>query len=327
MVGTVQTHTEKKLLFCTVPPDRSGSLENIVMEIRRLEEKLSLLAQNASRSGTVPPDRAKQLPVSTVPPNYAVAMSTRRKMKNRKQEGVRKGVEPHGENGIIWKSKWQMKLMFTNGKLLRGTVSKNVSRMISYKYKGEAVTPSTPPSTSSTQTGNGSKKKLLSGTVKKVVSGAISKTSTSSTLTGNDNERRLLRGTVKEAISGAASKESDGGTVPTSPMRKTKRSVSATPGKEGKTAGKCLSITRVRKVYGSQSPIAKSSTISTLKKLWEARGVEGFSEMARDGATRKTGLGKHLRSSESTNPICDRPIGKQSVPPIFGSDQQHRGDY
>ena len=53
-------------------------------------------------------------------PDNGVARSTRRRREATRK--ARKGVEPAGYNGKLWKSIQEMQLMFSRGKLKRGTV-------------------------------------------------------------------------------------------------------------------------------------------------------------------------------------------------------------
>ena len=59
----------------------------------------------------------KQTEVSVIPPNYEVKKSSR-KCRPGKSMIMRRGIEPMGENGDIWKSKQDIKRMFENKKLL-----------------------------------------------------------------------------------------------------------------------------------------------------------------------------------------------------------------
>ena len=85
-------------------------------EIRKIEQEISDKVN--PEAGTVPPTINKTLQVGTVPPRYEVVKSTRK----RKLVRVRKGVEPKGENGKLWRLRRDMSAMFKKGRLQRGAV-------------------------------------------------------------------------------------------------------------------------------------------------------------------------------------------------------------
>ena len=91
----------------TVPPDRSKELKVIEKEIRRIEMELKKF-QECSK---------KQTEVSTVPNNYELKKSSRINRPG-KSTKARRGVEPVGQNRVIWKSKIDMKRMFEKKRLL-----------------------------------------------------------------------------------------------------------------------------------------------------------------------------------------------------------------
>ena len=62
--------------------------------------------------GTVPPDNHHGLKKS----------SRSRHGKSRKVSGIRRGIKPLGENGIIWQGKLDMKRMFAEKKIMWGAV-------------------------------------------------------------------------------------------------------------------------------------------------------------------------------------------------------------
>jgi hypothetical protein len=123
-VGTNTENSNMKLFGVTVPPDRKLELENTMQEILRLENLISTLGNRKPYTGTVPPDKCEMSQVSAVPPDIGNAKSTRKKnFKHfKKKSFARKGVEPEGENKLIWKSQWEIRKMFEKGKLLRVTV-------------------------------------------------------------------------------------------------------------------------------------------------------------------------------------------------------------
>ena len=84
--------------------------------------------------GAVPPQISKALNARIVPPDNSVGISTRRKSRHEKSR-ARKGVEPIGENLLIWKSKQRMQEMFVTGKLLRGAGA--VDQSLQRKLPGE----------------------------------------------------------------------------------------------------------------------------------------------------------------------------------------------
>ena len=107
----------------TVPPDRTEELEEIGKEIRRIELELKLENLNKSETKLESiPHLVETLEVSTVPPNIGLIRSSRRNRPEKTNKKVRRGVEPVGENKIIWKAKLEMKEMFVKGRLLRGAV-------------------------------------------------------------------------------------------------------------------------------------------------------------------------------------------------------------
>ena len=59
-------------------------------------------------------DLEKVRQVAVVPPNNDVKTSSR-KCRPGKSAKARRGIEPMGENGVIYKAKKDMKRMFTNG--------------------------------------------------------------------------------------------------------------------------------------------------------------------------------------------------------------------
>ena len=122
LVGTFPQKPDLRILCGTVPPDRTQELCEVKEEIMNLKHLLSTL--------TIPlpllhkPEQTfvplKKYNVCTVPPDNGVARSTKRR---REATGkARKGVEPAGYNGKLWKSIKEMQLMFSRGKLKRGTV-------------------------------------------------------------------------------------------------------------------------------------------------------------------------------------------------------------
>ena len=134
---TVPTIIRRRLQSVTVPPDRSGELEELKTEIERIEVELQGLkkADNLVIKGKV----------GTVPPNnhHGLKMSTRnRHGESMKVSEIRKGVTRLGENGVIWKAKIDMQRMFREKKLLWGAV---------------------PPTTSATPAANDLQEKMLLG--------------------------------------------------------------------------------------------------------------------------------------------------------------------
>jgi hypothetical protein len=127
-VGTGGSITEKRLLSCTVPPDRCKELQNIADEIATIREKLKH-KENVPVEIIRPGKSEKSVEIRTVPPNFAVRTSTRKGKheKARIKDKLRKGVEPEGRNGEIWKGMWSMKKMFLEGKLKRGTLAEKSS--------------------------------------------------------------------------------------------------------------------------------------------------------------------------------------------------------
>ena len=71
-------------------------------EILSLQNEIGKISQ----PGPVPPNIHKTVIVGTVPPNNGLKISSR---KNRPIKGIakRRGVEPQGENGQIFKMDWR----------------------------------------------------------------------------------------------------------------------------------------------------------------------------------------------------------------------------
>ena len=100
-VPPVTPNKEKRLLDVKVPPDRSTELKQMEKEIEWIEMELG---------------KFKQTEVSAIRPNYEMKKSSR-KCRPGKSLKARKGIEPMGENGVIGKSKQDMKRMFESKKL------------------------------------------------------------------------------------------------------------------------------------------------------------------------------------------------------------------
>ena len=152
--GTDQTVKEKSV---KVPPDRSGELEEVRNEIKKIEMEMKRLKKADKHD-------VKEK-IRTVPPktHHRLKMSTRRKNRHEesaKNSEIRKGVKPIGENGVIWKAKIDMKRMFKEKKLLWGavppvTTAENEST--EKRLLGGAV----PPPTTATPAENVSTEKML----------------------------------------------------------------------------------------------------------------------------------------------------------------------
>ena len=119
----VKSDIQNRLLCRTVPPNKSAQAKEIEEEILSLKNKIAALNPN---TGAVPRKVCKKYEPGTVPPDIGVVKSSRRRKNKMKTDG-RKGIEPVGENGIIWKSKWAMREMFKRGKLCRETVPPKAS--------------------------------------------------------------------------------------------------------------------------------------------------------------------------------------------------------
>ena len=122
LVGTVPQKPDLRLLCGTGPPDRTQELSKVEKEITNLKIMLSTLLtphpllQKPEQTLVL----SKKYNACTVPPDTGVARTTRRRRVEIKKD--RKGVEPAGFNGKLWKSMQEMKQMFIRGKLMRGTV-------------------------------------------------------------------------------------------------------------------------------------------------------------------------------------------------------------
>ena len=99
VTGTVPPNKEKRLLNVMVQPDRSNEMKEMENEIKRIEMELEKFQK------------------VVIPPNYELKKSSR-KCRTGKSTKFRRGIEPVGENRVIWKSKQDMKRMFENKKLL-----------------------------------------------------------------------------------------------------------------------------------------------------------------------------------------------------------------
>ena len=85
------------------PPNRNKELEILRKEILRLKNEIG----KCSLPGPVPPNIHTAVLAGTVPPNNGLRSSSRR---HRPKPDIvkRRGVEPQGENGKIWKLKRNM---------------------------------------------------------------------------------------------------------------------------------------------------------------------------------------------------------------------------
>jgi hypothetical protein len=132
---------------------------------------------------------------------------------------------------------------------------------------------------------------------------------------------RLLAGTVKST---EKCEKLEGGAV----LRKPKL-MSVAQGKQQE--GSRVSVSNVSKRTSSpRTPIGRDGTtkvlklskISTLTKLWEQRGRNGFEEVL-NGATKISTptFSKQQKpvSSKSSRHVCDKPIRKQQLAQIFES--------
>ena len=90
--------------------------------------------------------------VGTVQPDNGLKLSSRRRRPTKGFAKRGRGVEPHGENGIIWKAKRDMQRMFEAGKLVRGTVVADpTASTLSGRPEGSPAPSSTAPSRKSTK--------------------------------------------------------------------------------------------------------------------------------------------------------------------------------
>ena len=240
-----------------------------------------------------------------------VQKSSRRKSRHEKSrigEEARKGVEPAGKNGELWKLKWNMKRMFRESKLLCGTVPK-IPPIITNKFQSGAVPPAptatpvppklpanspVPPASTATISGS-SRKKLLVGTIP-TLSGTVMPASTA-TPWGARNKRRKCPSSQTSHT----------------PIQKAEVATVTLSGKEEKD-GVLQNDSKILQAGGDQHIVQKStkeiklkSKVSEMRKIWEQNIVSKFTDGPRISETKS---------------ICAKPMGGLEKPTVFGTSQQ-----
>ena len=240
-----------------------------------------------------------------------VQKSSRRKSRHEKSrigEEARKGVEPAGKNGELWKLKWNMKRMFRESKLLCGTVPK-IPPIITNKFQSGAVPPAptatpvppklpanspVPPASTATISGS-SRKKLLVGTIP-TLSGTVMPASTA-TPWGARNKRRKCPSSQTSHT----------------PIQKAEVATVTLSGKDEKD-GVLQNDSKILQAGGDQHIVQKStkeiklkSKVSEMRKIWEQNIVSKFTDGPRISETKS---------------ICAKPMGGLEKPTVFGTSQQ-----
>jgi hypothetical protein len=276
----------------TVPPDRREDLKKIENEIKNLEIEIKMLEKAKKNKNNV-------------------QKSSRRKSRHEKSrigEEARKGVEPAGKNGELWKLKWNMKRMFRESKLLCGTVPK-IPPIITNKFQSGAVPPAptatpvppklpanspVPPASTATISGS-SRKKLLVGTIP-TLSGTVMPASTA-TPWGARNKRRKCPSSQTSHT----------------PIQKAEVATVTLSGKEEKD-GVLQNDSKILQAGGDQHIVQKStkeiklkSKVSEMRKIWEQNIVSKFTDGPRISETKS---------------ICAKPMGGLEKPTVFGTSQQ-----